>query len=353
MSLDNMFAEMDPYSLVSQIEGGVLIVQNNIPGLTPTDQRTSTTFVRFSSPNGVPTASVENFDISEGTTQRLIRGKKSIIRLRRTIDGVSIDSWDASEGWKVGAAMLGVRRGASLVVVNDDKILLTGGVEGDEIDISPSNSVCIVDLVTGSVRNSTPMTWSRVGHRSFALSSQQVVVFGGVEGTGSTKDCGETAIFDLATETWQRVGSMSKNREGASIVQFESGEILVAGGGVSSDTETNESSVTNSSEIFDVGSSIWRGAAPMPIALCYSGSTPFGSDMAVLCGGTSKAGEWLMESSKDVQIYDLSSNSWRESDSLKHYRFAPSICPIDNEHLLVVGGYERDTSVPPMEIVHI
>jgi Bacterial Ig domain/Cadherin-like beta sandwich domain/HYR domain/Galactose oxidase, central domain/Kelch motif/Regulator of chromosome condensation (RCC1) repeat len=123
--------------------------------------------------------------------------------------------------WATGTAMNTARRVAAAVVLNDGKVLVTGGLDADN---NALNKAEIYDPIAGTWSNTGNMVTARWLHKAEKLSDGRVLVMGGRAGGATTE------IYNPATGTFTAGPNMAFGRDDAATVVLADGRVLNHGG---------------------------------------------------------------------------------------------------------------------------
>jgi len=173
------------------------------------------------------------------------------------------------------------------------------------------------------------METARASQSAVVLSPSHLLVTGGeTPGTsifGSAVNT--TQIFNVKTNRWKYVGSMSTARVGQAAVRLPDGEILVAGG------EDSDGAPLQSAEVFSPGSGKWSAAAPMPKPAAEQSAVILPSGLVLATGGV-VAGH----TSKQALLYDYHDDTWRFASPMLHPRAGHGSVLLPDGDVLVAGG---------------
>jgi len=147
-----------------------------------------------------------------------------------------------SGAWLTLAPMNAARSGASSVLLQDGRVLVTGGDDGT----GPANTAEFFGA-NASFSLAPPMNAARSAHAAAVLRDGRVLVAGGTTSGGGVTNSAE--IFDPSTNGWTNVaGGMVEARSGQTATLLSDGRVLLAGGSGSSGT------ISLTAEIFDPAS---------------------------------------------------------------------------------------------------
>ena len=113
-------------------------------------------------------------------------------------------------------------RGVALTLLQDGRVLLTGGDSGPVLDDQGTVHAQVFDPVTDLFTAVAPMLEPRSHHTAITLADGRVVVIGGAEG--------RVEIFDPDTGIFATAPELSRSRDRPSVTLLEDGSLLVVGG---------------------------------------------------------------------------------------------------------------------------
>jgi N-acetylneuraminic acid mutarotase len=181
------------------------------------------------------------------------------------------------------------------------KVLVTGGAAraSDHICLGGTDSAELYDPTAGSFTSTDLMRSLRYAHSATVLQNGKVLVIGGFPSTNDCLDLGEPALnsselFNPSTGSFEYAASMLMGRGGHTATILPDGKVLVVGGG-------------------DQGGDV----------------LPFYGN------GTATA-----------ELYDPNTNVFTSTNNMANPRFGHTATVLSNGKVLIVGGFESNSSNP-------
>jgi hypothetical protein len=244
--------------------------------------------------------------------------------------------------WTATAPMHVARRLHAMTLLDDGRVLVTGGTSG-ATPLSPGlPSAEIYDPEDGSWTSVAPMLEPRRGHTAVLLPNKQVLVAGGtaVRSTDSLKALQTAELYDPEANTWTATGAMSDARSGHTAVVLNGGRVLVAGGSAPI-SRTGEAALAFC-EIYTQSTGKWTPAASLlqprsrhqavalsgTTVLVVGGSTP----------GTPGDGTFDPFSQLTSELFDVGSGLWTAMPSRPGGRGFHRAVALGAGKVLVIGG---------------
>src|SRR6267154_4383253 len=223
--------------------------------------------------------------------------------------------------WVAVGAMNSARAGASTVLLQDGRILITGGT-----DASGPSSAAEFFGANGSFSLATPMNVQRSGHVSVVLQDGRVLVAGGSTNGGGVTNSAE--IFDPAANSWTNVtGGMLEARAGQTATLLSDGRVLLAGGSGSGAT------TSMTAEIFDPASQSFALAGVLSSARSNHAAALLQDGRVLIVGGSD--GTKALATS---DIYDPAAGAISAGPKLSTARQGLSATTLLDGRVLIAGG---------------
>jgi len=274
----------------------------------------------------------------------------------------STELFDPAGGvFTIGPDMQSPRVGHTATALPDGEVLIAGGS---------------AEIFDGHAFNALPGMTPRSSHSATLLRDGTVLLAGGISQTGTVLSDAE--LFDPATRSFVRVGSMSAPRFGHGAALLPDGRVLIAGGYVAIelhgfaltaeiyDTQTKTFSLTNTplgahldeviplldgrvllvgiddpplvnsiSELFDPPTDSFQPTAPV-------WSARFGAKAIVLRDGRVLiAGGGSFLATNDLEVFDPAENTFRSIGSLQIARMKHAAVVLRDGRSLFIGGEDQ------------
>jgi hypothetical protein len=132
----------------------------------------------------------------------------------------------AADVWRSTGAMNLARWGASSVLLDDGRVLVTGGTSGNDIDTERTGSSEVYDPATGQWAATGDMIRTRTGPSLTRMLDGRVLAAGGYDG----EDLGSAELWDPETGEWSDAGTFIPERRLHTAALLPSGDVMVIGG---------------------------------------------------------------------------------------------------------------------------
>jgi len=223
--------------------------------------------------------------------------------------------------WAAVGSMNSARAGASTVLLQDGRILITGGSDAN----GPSSAAEFFGA-NGSFSAAASMNVQRSGHISVVLQDGRVLVAGGTTSGGGVTNSAE--MFDPTANSWTNVtGGMMEARSGETATLLSDGRVLIAGGSGSG------ASISMTAELFDTASQSFALAGVLSSAR-FNHAAALLLDGRVLIVGGSDGSKALATS----DIFDPVASTISAGPKLATARQALSATTLLDGRVLIAGG---------------
>lgn len=237
---------------------------------------------------------------------------------------VFINPGSHAQSFQLTSALKQWRFFHSATLLTNGSVLVAGGRSSLN---TVTNSVEILNPITGIWSYTTPMSIPRSRHTAVLLTNGCVLVIGGESsGFRGTNTC---EIFDPGTMTWANTGSMNYTRYIPTATLLQDGRVLVAGGGI-----------TNC-EIYDPATRVWTDTGSTFVVRTNHSAVLLPDGKVLVAGGSSDT---------NTEIYNPKSGLWKKTGAMQRSRKLLSMSLLPDGKVLVVGGYNSGTTNTTAEI---
>jgi YVTN family beta-propeller protein len=225
------------------------------------------------------------------------------------------------------------RSGHTATLLNNGKVLLTGGWDNSFPQPVIQSSAELYDPSTGTFTLTGSMNTARVYHTATLLPDGTVLIAGGDgNGTYFFSPLASAEIYDPITQTFTTTGTMSTVRMYCSATLLNNGKVLIAGG---------ENAFYNSipeAELYDPSSRTFTVTGSLNGARQSQTATLLNNGKVLFVGGTSTTG-----TSSTNELYDPSMGTFSATGSMTFARSAQGATELNNGTVFVAGGQSDDT----------
>ena len=199
----------------------------------------------------------------------------------------------ASGTWTVTGWMITAREYHTATLLPNGQVLVAGGYMGSGIDLSSSE---LYNPASGTWTTTGSLNDLRINHTATLLPSGKVLVAGGAYYNGSSWVYPSSAeLYDPASGTWNRTGSLTIGRRWHTATLLPNGQVLVAGG------EDINSNPLSSAELYDPASGRWTTTGPLRTARESHTATLLANGRVLLAGGWNSSSGDLAS----AELYDV------------------------------------------------
>jgi len=234
--------------------------------------------------------------------------------------------------WQSWNPMGDVRSGAAAVLLQDGRVLISGGSNAS----GPTASADLFDT-NGAFTAITPMNSARSGHTATLLGDGRVLVSGGDTGSGITNSA---EVFDPATGSWTLLSAtLLDARAGHTASLLTDGRVLFAGG-------HNSGGALSTLEIFDPLNDDFTSAGTLTANRMNHAAAVLGDGRVLVIGGTADGSNALAT----VDIYDPVTRTVGVGPSLSTPRMSATATTTLDGKVAVIGGSNGSQDLASAEI---
>jgi hypothetical protein len=234
--------------------------------------------------------------------------------------------------WVSASSMAAPRSGAATVLLQDGRLLITGGDSG-------SGALASAEFfdTSGSLSAAPPMNFAHSNHTAVVLQDGRVLVAGGLGSAGIATDVAE--IYDPVANAWTTTGPLMVGRSRHTASLLQDGTVLIGGG-------DNSGTPQNSLEIFNPASNTFTLAAGVLSSPRVSHAAAMLHDGRVLFAGGFDGTKVLASS----DIYNPSSGTVSPGPVLSSPRQGHTTTTQLDGRVLVAGGNDGNNDLASAEI---
>jgi N-acetylneuraminic acid mutarotase len=212
---------------------------------------------------------------------------------------------EESSPWTTLESMPTSRSDFGLGVVNG-KIYAIGGLNGS-LHLNTNEEF---NPLTGHWASKTTMPTAR---SSFAVAvfGGKIYVIGGTIGNGGY--IGNNEVYDPASDTWETKASMPTPRADLSACVVNDKIYLI--GGIKYSSQNPNYKETSINEVYDPTTDTWATAAPIPMEVQGSGAAAVNNQIYII-GGSRNGAPQNSTIVNSTQVYDPQSNKWTQAANL-------------------------------------
>lgn len=231
-------------------------------------------------------------------------------------------------------AMRTRRSGATATLLEDGEVLIAGG---------GTASAELYNSRTGTFSATAPMTTPRTDATATLLQDGDVLVAGGY---GSThRNLTSAELYDPATGTWTPTGPLNVARSGDTATLLQDGEVLVAGGfcngnGYGCDSGTYLVNL-KSAELYDPATGTWSLTGSMRAGRALQTATRIGNGEVLVAGGFDSCQTDFCTDLRTAELYDPSTGKWLPTGSMSVGREQQTATLLPDGDVLVAGGLNQ------------
>ena len=253
--------------------------------------------------------------IAGGLAGRAFEGGPGIV--------ASTEIYDPQSGrFTAGPTMTSPRTGHAAVLLADGKVLIAGGADRDDHEISTAE---IYDPASNRFTATASMQTPRIAKAAVRLKDGRVLVTGGGNGR-------QAEIFDPGKGTWQRTGETNVVRVKHAATLLPDGRVLIVGGAPDSGWHP-----LRSAEIFDPQTNRFTLAGEMefPRFKLPDAVTRLKNGDVLIAGGAA-----------EVEIYRAASGRFVRGGSVEAPHYFASATLLADGSVLIAGGYGPSNGRP-------
>lgn len=253
---------------------------------------------------------------------------------------------DAGAAFTAGPNMPSARYGQTTTVLQDGRILVCGGADGNSV----TSSAAIYDPSTNKFTAVGSMTAPRYRHTATLLSNGKVLITGGelsvvIYGGTVTGGLSTAEIFDPVSGTFSAISNMQRGRTRHTATLLSTGKVLLVGGDGYAEYMGIQPHIFT--ELFDPATNTFS-AGPQPAYDRMGQSAISLKDGTVLILGG--IGILSSDSLTSAESYNPTTNSFTAVGSMLYGRSLPAATLMSDGRVFVAGGMSDTGVVGSVEI---
>ena len=255
----------------------------------------------------------------------------------------SVELYDPSSGAFSNAGnMNSSRQEQTLTLLQNGQVLIAGGRTCLGTSCRALNTAEIYDPVSGSFADTTSLNFARFDAAAVALSSGQVLIVGGFDGTNFPA---AAELYDPSAGTFTTTGTLNTPRSQISATLLNEGKVLVVDGS----TCGQPGCPTNSVELYDPTTGTFSYTAATNTPRMAHTATLLTNGEALVAGGYSVCSPACTADST-TELYNPSSGTFNPGGSLSAARAEQSATLLPNGNVLIAGGINAGITLSSEDI---
>lgn len=243
-------------------------------------------------------------------------------------------SWSNTGNLKTGRFLFG-----NVVTLKTGKVLIAGGT--DTSGQSDYGSAELYDPSTGSWSYTGSLNIPRRNPTLTMLDDGRVLISGGRHGPpDGSSFLASAEIYDPSTGVWSFTGHLETAREVHRAVRLQNGKVLVAGG------EGPWTVLGNTTELFDPAKGKWTTTGPMSVGWVFATLTLLNDGRVLRAGGWDGGTNYYAS----AELYDPVTGTWTPTDTMQIARAGHTATLLPDGKVLVSGGNDANGSLASSEL---
>lgn len=254
-----------------------------------------------------------------------------------SLAGLHSRGLDEHSVWQPGARLIHERRGHRSSVLEDGRILVSGGLVGVGSVVQPNRYLASSELYDPQQNRwlLIPNHRARFRHTSTALPSGEVVLIGG---QSDEESLDSTEIFDPQHTRFRLGPKLTKPRRLHTATLLSNGRVLVAGGYSGSQKSSVYLYPYGPQQLFECEEIDPLGSRPPVISFMQRprelhSATRLADGRVLVAGGV-----WGEETLSACEIYDPERQVWQPAESMNVPRTRHTATLLPDGRVLVIGG---------------
>lgn len=222
--------------------------------------------------------------------------------------------------------------------LQDGRVLIVGGQDSSDDCLASAE---LYDPNAGAFTPAGSMGKARAFHSATLLLGGRVLVAGGYAGTTSGA-ISEAELYDPKTGTFLATGSMTTQRSGHSATLLSDGQVLVVGGGQGANSGAD---YLASAELYNPATGTFSRTGSMTHARVGPAIASLAGGRVLIAGGGGSGPGTLMSAWASAELYDPGRGTFSSTGSMTEARGAPSATVLPDGRVLIVGGADASAEL--------
>jgi hypothetical protein len=202
----------------------------------------------------------------------------------------------------------------------------------------------LFDPATGTVSLTGSPSVPRAGHASAVLNDGKVLVTGGAIGS---QPLSAAEIWDPTTGAFSPTGDMTEPRGFHTATTLDNGKVLITGGGVISQSGGEAVPPTVSAELFDPASGTFTKTGDMALGRALHTAVKLDDGRVLIVGGGTADASGATPTSMPAEIYDPNAGTFSAAGVQDPVATLGTVTKLADGKVLVAGGYHGSDMSDP------
>jgi uncharacterized delta-60 repeat protein len=233
-----------------------------------------------------------------------------------------------------GSMIVARNWGTTATLLSDGRVLIAGGVDSSGHGLAAAE---LYDPATGTFSRTGSMTTPRGGHTATLLRDGRVLIVGGSNeptyGGPPPPALASAELYDPKTGMFSRTGSTATPREWHTATLLSDGRVLIAGG------TGNQGTFAASAELYNPTSGKFSRTGSMAVGRAFDTATLL-SDGTVLFAGGEGASNGTYTTLRSAELYAPATGKFSPTASMAAARNYGSATLLADGRVLMAGGSE-------------
>lgn len=319
---------------------------------TPTTVTTGNYPITLTALNGVSPNATQNFVLSVTTwvsagsmitprnsfTATMLNNGKVLIAGGREGNSAlaSAELYDPFAGTFTATGAMSIARFEhTATLLQNGKVLIVGG-------FSPYGTAELYDPSTGTFSETGTLNTNRIDHTATLLQNGMVLITGGQDLIGQIGSLASAELYNPSTGLFAAIGNMISPRTRHTATLLNNGKVLIAGGL----TFSPDVVYWQSAELYDPGTQTFSSTGSLVDGRAYQSATLLNNGNVIITGGINLQNPWL----SSAELYNPATATFSVTSSMATGRFDHTQTLLNSGNVLVAGGEGSDGVLSSAEL---